>query len=246
MADEKLCATRRSLLAGMALVAGASTLPTRGKSEPAMNHVVLLGDSIFDNKAYVGDGPDVIAQLTQTLPAGWKATLNAVDGSTTVTMKEQLGRLPKDATHLVVSTGGNDALGSKQVIEEPARSVGEALDKLARIRAEFTKTYRALLGAVLAKKLPTVMCSIYDPRYDNQDEQRVASAGLTIFNDTITREVFARGLPLIDLRLLFDDARDYANPIEPSVQGGAKLARGIAKVVTTHDFTRQRSEVYVG
>ena len=227
MADEKLCATRRSLLAGMALVAGASTLPTRGKSEPAMNHVVLLGDSIFDNKAYVGDGPDVIAQLTQTLPAGWKATLHAVDGSTTVTMKEQLGRLPKDATHLVVSTGGNDALGSKQVIEEPARSVGEALDKLARIRAEFTKTYRALLGDVLAKK-------------------RVASAGLTIFNDTITREVFARGLPLIDLRLLFDDARDYANPIEPSVQGGAKLARVIAKVVTTHDFTRQRSEVYVG
>ena len=45
MADEKRCATRRSLLAGMALVAGASTLPTRGKSEPAMNHVVLLGDS---------------------------------------------------------------------------------------------------------------------------------------------------------------------------------------------------------
>ena len=90
------------------------------------------------------------------------------------------------------------------------------------------------------------MCSIYDPRYDNQDEQRVASAGLTIFNDTITREVFARGLPLIDLRLLFDDARDYANPIEPSVQGGAKIACVIAKVVTNHDFTRQRSEVYVG
>jgi hypothetical protein len=246
MADEKLCGTRRSLLAGMALVAGASTLPAGGKGEPSMNHVVLLGDSIFDNKAYVGDGPDVMAQLAKTLPAGWKATLNAVDGSTTVTMQEQLDRLPKGATHLVVSTGGNDALGSKQVIEEPARSVGEALAKLAKVRAEFEKTYRGLLDAMLAKKLPTVMCSIYDPRYDDQDEQRVASAGLTIFNDTITREVFARGLPLIDLRLLFDDARDYANPIEPSVQGGAKLARVIAKVVTTHDFGMKRSEIYAG
>jgi GDSL-like Lipase/Acylhydrolase family len=246
MADENLCATRRSLLAGMALVAGASALPAGGKGEPAMNHVVLLGDSIFDNKAYVGDGPDVVTQLAKTLPAGWTATLNAVDGSTTVTMKEQLDRLPKGATHLVVSTGGNDALGSKSVIEEPARSVGEALGKLARIRAEFDKTYLALLDALLAKKLPTVMCTIYDPRYDNQDEQRVASAGLTIFNDTITHEVFARGLPLIDLKLLFDDARDYANPIEPSVQGGAKLARVIAKIVTTYDFTRPRSEVYVG
>ena len=244
MADEKLCATRRSLLASVALLASASALPARGKSEPAMNHVVLLGDSIFDNKAYVGDGPDVIAQLAETLPEGWKATLNAVDGSTTVTMQEQFGRLPKGTTHLVVSTGGNDALGSKSVLEEPARSVGEALDKLAKVRTAFEKTYRGLLDAVLAKKLPTVMCTIYDPRYDNQDEQRVASAGLTIFNDTITREVFARGLPLIDLRLLFDDARDYANPIEPSVQGGAKLARVITKVVTTHDFTRPRSEVY--
>jgi hypothetical protein len=244
MADETLCATRRSLLAGMALAAGASALPVRGRSEPTMKHVVLLGDSIFDNKAYVGDGPDVIAQLAKAVPEGWKATLNAVDGSTTITMKEQLDRLPKGATHLVVSTGGNDALGVKQVIEEPARSVGEALDKLAKIRAEFTKSYRALLDAVLAKKLPTVMCTIYDPNYDDQAEQRVASTGLTIFNDTITREVFARGLPLIDLRLLFNAPADYANPIEPSVQGGAKLAKVITTVVTTHDFTRQRSEVY--
>jgi len=28
-----------------------------------MRHVVLLGDSIFDNAAYVHGGPDVVAQL---------------------------------------------------------------------------------------------------------------------------------------------------------------------------------------
>ena len=238
--------TRRNLLAGMALVAGAAALPARGNSEPAMKHVVLLGDSIFDNKAYVGGGPDVIAQLAEDLPEGWKATLVAVDGSTTVDIEEQLGRLPKDATHLVVSSGGNDALGFKPVIEEPARSVAEALDKLSKIRAAFAKTYRDMLDAVLAQKLPTAMCAIYDPRYDNEDERRIASAGLAIFNDTITREVFARGLPLIDLRLLFNDAGDHANPIEPSVQGGAKLARVITKLVTTHDFSRPRSEIYAG
>lgn len=244
MTDETFHATRRGLLAGMAVMAGASAWSARGKSEPAMKNVVLLGDSIFDNKAYVGDGPDVVAQFAETLPAGWKATLNAVDGATTVTLKEQLDRLPKDATHLVVSTGGNDALGFKPVLGEAARSVAEALDQLAKIRATFAKNYRATLDAVLAKKLPTAVCTIYDPRYDNADETRVASAGLTLFNDAITREVFARGLPLIDLRLLFDDPGDYANPIEPSVQGGAKLARVIATLVTTHDFTRPRSEVY--
>ncbi len=244
MTDGTLHATRRSLLAGFALMAGASALPKRGRSEPGMKNVVLLGDSIFDNKAYVGDGPDVVAQLAKALPEGWQATLNAVDGSTTVTMREQLDRLPKDATHLVVSTGGNDALGFKPVLAEEARSVGEALDKLAKVRAMFANNYRATLDAVLAKNLPTAICTVYDPRYDNADETRVASAGLALFNDAITREVFARRLPLLDLRLLFDDPGDYANPIEPSVQGGAKLARVITKLVTTHDFARPRSEVY--
>jgi len=39
-----------------------------------MGHILLVGDSIFDNKAYV-NGPDVINQLRAKLPEGWKATL---------------------------------------------------------------------------------------------------------------------------------------------------------------------------
>ena len=40
-----------------------------------MPHVVLLGDSIFDNAAYTNGGPDVVTQLRELLPAGWHATL---------------------------------------------------------------------------------------------------------------------------------------------------------------------------
>jgi hypothetical protein len=46
-----------------------------------MNHIVLLRDSIFDNAAYVGGGPDVIEQLRAILPRDWQATLLAVDDS---------------------------------------------------------------------------------------------------------------------------------------------------------------------
>ena len=67
-----------------------------------------------------------------------------------------------------------------------------------------------------------------------------------VFNDTIMREVFAHGLPLVDLRLIFNDDSDYANDVEPSVKGGAKIARVITELVTTHDFTRRRSEIYAG
>ena len=46
-----------------------------------MNHIVLLGDSIFDNGAYVQPGePAVVEQLRAILPNSWKATLLAEDG----------------------------------------------------------------------------------------------------------------------------------------------------------------------
>src|SRR5688572_16398198 len=73
-------------------------------------HVVLLGDSIFDNAAYVAGGPAVVDQLHTILPADWKATLLAVDGDTTGLVADRLRGLPADASHLVVSVGGNDAL----------------------------------------------------------------------------------------------------------------------------------------
>ncbi len=243
MSDETLRATRRSLLAGMAVMASASTLKARAESAAGSGHIVLLGDSIFDNKAYVGDGPDVIAQLRETLPSGWKATLNAVDGSTSVDIARQVKHLD-GATHLIVSAGGNDALKHKDFLEEKASSVAEVLNGLSKFRRDFAEDYRGMLGAVLAKKLPTAICTIYDPRYDDADTRRIAAAALTVFNDVIERAVFARGLPLIDLRLIFDHDDYYANPIEPSSKGGAKIAKVITKVVTTHDFGAARSEVY--
>jgi hypothetical protein len=38
-----------------------------------MSHLVLLGDSIFDNAAYTGGAPDVVHQVRQRLPEGWRA-----------------------------------------------------------------------------------------------------------------------------------------------------------------------------
>ena len=91
-----------------------------------MGHVVLLGDSIFDNARYVPDRPPVIEQLRQALPRGWRATLLAVDGDVTEDVTTQLRDLPADATHLVVSAGGNDALGESDVLRQPAATVGAA------------------------------------------------------------------------------------------------------------------------
>jgi hypothetical protein len=210
-----------------------------------MNHIVLLGDSIFDNAAYVSGGPDVIRQLRETLPGGWKATLLAVDGAVTGSVPRQLEQLPRDATHLVLSVGGNDALGYMHVLENASRSIADALNRLAAIGDEFERNYRTMLDAVAARALPLAICTIYDPRYPDPRLQRLAVTGLTVFNDVIVRQAFARGLPLIDLRLACDEDADYANPIEPSSRGGAKIAAAIARLVTEHDFSRRRSEAFV-
>ena len=46
----------------------------------AHKHLVLLGDSVFDNQAYVARGRAVVDHLGRALPRGERVTLLAVDG----------------------------------------------------------------------------------------------------------------------------------------------------------------------
>ena len=209
-----------------------------------MNNVVLLGDSVFDNAAYVGGGPDVVAQLRERLPAGWRATLGAVDGSVAADVARQLRLLPRDATHLVVSTGGNDALGQAALLEEGARSMGEALGRLSAVAGRFEADYLGMLRGLRGTNLPAAVCTIYYPRFPEPLLQRLAVTALAHFNDAITRAAFERGLPLLDLRLICSEDADYANPIEPSSRGGQKIARAVARLVAEHDFGAGRTEVF--
>jgi hypothetical protein len=209
-----------------------------------MSHVVLLGDSIFDNAAYVRAGePDVTAQVRARLPGDWQATLCAVDGAVTADVERQLRTVPADASHLVVSVGGNDGLRNAGILREGARSVAEVVGRLAEVREDFARRYRAMLDAVTARRIPVAVCTIYDARFPDPQEQRLIVTGLSLFNDCITREAFARRLPLIDLRLICDEPEDYANPIEPSAKGGAKIAGVIAQVAAGNSIF-PRSQVF--
>lgn len=210
-----------------------------------MGHAILLGDSIFDNAAYVGAGdPDVVRQLQEQLPRGWQATLRAVDGSVIHNIGAQAERLPPDASHLVLSVGGNDVLRHAHLLEASARSMAEALTLLARAGDDFERAYQHMLEDLLGRRLPTAVCNIYNPRFPDPRRQSLAVTALCVFNDAIARAAFTRGLPLIDLRLICNDERDYANPIEPSAYGGAKIAAAIARALTEHNFSRGRTEIF--
>lgn len=210
-----------------------------------MTHIVLLGDSILDNAAYVKGGPDVIRQLQAKLPQGWRAALNAVDGSMIQDIHKQLARLPQDASHLIVSVGGNNALDHVDILGQSAQSAAEVLNTLADASERFQQQYHAMMQDILSYRLPAAICTVYYPRFPDPVLQRIAVAALTIFNDVIIREAFMAGVPLLDLRLICNEGKDYANEIEPSVAGGDKISNVILKVVKEHDFSRQRTEVFV-
>jgi GDSL-like Lipase/Acylhydrolase family len=208
-----------------------------------LGHVVLLGDSVFDNVAYTGGAPDVVQQLRARLPPGWRATLGAVDGGTTGSVREQLRRLPPDATCLIVSAGGNDALGHIDFLGAPAVSTAEALLGLAGIAAGFERDYQEMLAEVLARGLPTAICTIYYPRFPEATMQQLAVTALTVFNDCIIRAALVHKLPLLDLRFVCTEDIDYADPIEPSARGGEKIARAIVEMLQ-RGFDGERTEVF--
>lgn len=208
-----------------------------------MGHVALLGDSIFDNAGYVPGGLPVVEQLKRILPSDWRVTLLAVDGHVTKDVAHQLAGLPDDATHLIVSAGGNDALCEQGILTQPARTVGEALALVGAARVRFRRAYRSMLDAVATTRLPTVVCTIYEcvPGIG-----AAAQTALSVFNEVILSEACAAGIPVIDLRILCADASDYStiSPIEPSETGGWKIVRCVAAVATTHDFRSRQCVLY--
>jgi hypothetical protein len=208
-----------------------------------MVHVVLIGDSILDNAAYVPQGGDVASILMKQLGDG-QVTLLARDGAVIEDAVDQVSSIPDGATFLVISAGGNDALQSIGVLLESVRTVAEALEKVRVIRDRFRDRYRALLNDVGRYDRPMAICTIYDVMLPDLQQRRVANLALGVLNDVIIREAARRGLPLIDLRVMFSEEQHYANAIEPSEQGSRLIAAAVVEAM--QKAPSDRSMIHTG
>lgn len=211
-----------------------------------MPHLVLIGDSVFDNGAYTAGGPSVIQQVCSALPQGWSATLGAVDGSTTEDIGTQLAALPEGTTHLVLSVGGNNALLRADVLQTPVTTSSEALLLLSQAANDFEVSYRDMLGQCLGIGIPLVVCTVYNGNFPEPSYQACIAVALCAFNDVVIRVASEHGLKVIDLRRICNKPTDYANPIEPSSQGGEKIASAIAKAVTENTPHLRGAHVVAG
>jgi hypothetical protein len=117
----------------------------------------------------------VIWQVRQLLPMGWRASLLAVDGATTEDVPSQLQHVPPDASHLVLSVGGNDALMNASILHTPADSTSQAVAALAEISRGFEERYRRVVAACRKLPLSLTLCTIYngcfpDANYGNRND----------------------------------------------------------------------------
>src|SRR5260221_3003258 len=160
-------------------------------------------------------------------------------------MAIQIEKLPIDTTHLIVSVGGNDALNSMGLLDVKVKSVAEVLGLMATVIAEFRQRYRTMLEAMLYLRHRTALSTIYYTRLPEADLQQLAVTALAFFNDLIISEAIRHRLPLLDLRFICDEDSDFANPIEPSSAGSAKIAAAIMRLLLEHDFAEGHTEVYV-
>ena len=209
------------------------------------HHIALLGDSIFDNRSYTTGEPDVVSHLRDILPSPWRASLCAIDGSTTADLKRQLPTVPTDVSHFVISLGGNDALLNSDLLAMPVTSTTNALKLFANRVALFEAAYRAAIEEALEYGRQTTTCTIYNGNL-GPDEAAVARIALMMFNDVILRVAFERRLPVIDLRSICNEAADYVYSIEPSGRGGRKIAEAIARSIGEIDDRATHSRVFAG
>lgn len=193
--------------------------------------LILLGDSIFDNSAYVGRGRSVPDHLERLTDPDTTVVPLARDGARTGDAYAQSERIPSDATHLILSVGGNDALSHIGFLSGSAETVSEVLIRLHALKADFEFAYRTFVKRLVSFGKPLAVCTVYNSNYADTAFKAAADTALTVWNDVIIRASFEYGTALVDLRRICTEPSDYANAIEPSDAGGAKIARALLEAV---------------
>jgi len=194
-------------------------------------HIVLAGDSIFDNDGYVPGQPGVIAQLRTSIPKNWSASKIAVDGDCIRHVYSRVDNFPEYITDLVLSIGGNDALGYSSALNN-AKSPSDIPTLVAGPAAEFRDNYKALLNHLNTLDCKLHVCTIYTSVPFEDPLWRVyVPLALTMFNTIIKDEAKKIGAGVIEIDKVCIEDTDYskASPIEPSAIGGQKIVDAIIR-----------------
>ena len=197
--------------------------------------ITLFGDSIIDNGVYVGSEELSVLQHLQQRRPDRIFEQRAVDGDTTAdVLSNQLVDRHSDIG--VLSIGGNDLLQNMRLLATEDRVTPvELFESLGVVANGFTDRYRSILSMLRG---PSLVMTIYNPSFQRDPAmahfQRSCEMVVGMFNDIIQQLVRQHDKDLLELRDIFVEESDYANPIEPSHMGGGKLADAILQWAEKH------------
>ena len=199
----------------------------------------LLGDSIIDNKVYVGENElSVTEHLQKINDEDYYFEMIAVDGDTPQeVIDNQLEKIRANTSHIVLSIGGNDLLQKLDIMFTETSGMVESLEIASQTIEEIKSRYEEILIRLKTLNQSVLLCTIYEG--DLQSDPNLAEieeAGkvlLGMMNDAIHFLGNKYDIEVLELRNIFTEISDYANPIEPSHKGGEKLAKEIINWLET-------------
>jgi len=195
------------------------------------HHVSLLGDSIIDNKVYVGEGELSVTEHLQHKSSSY-FTMIAVDGDTTKdVLDNQLDNLKESVSHIVLSIGGNDLLQNLHLLQDETSGMKFALEKCSELISQIQENYIKILEHLSQYDAKVLLCTVYEGDLESDlllaEYDKAGQVMLKMHNDTVYYLASKFEVDVLELRNIFTNKEDYANPIEPSHIGGEKLAKAI-------------------
>lgn len=178
-------------------------------------YVVLIGDSIFDNKDYAQNS------IERLLTKQHKKTLViAKDNATIKDISKQINEIPiyydKTNTKLIISVGGNDLLNKYVYKMDEYKDLDDIFD-----------AYRSIVTKVKKLNYNIVLCNIYYPPYK---EIKPYHKIIKQWNDKLMKYAYSNNFELLKIDDILRTPKDFSNYIEPSSIGGIKIVNKIIKL----------------
>lgn len=184
-------------------------------------NVVLIGDSMLNNSAFV-DQDQSVADLLSNKLAGSATVYNfAKDGATIADCYAQLDKIssvPKST--IFVSCGGNNILNSRQSVDS---------DYVTNLFGQYSEFIQSVKTVVPSDKSNIYVLNLYTPASGHYTSYHSA---IEQWNQLIDDNASSLGYTVIKTSNLLTLDEDFVYGIEPSYKGGKKLASKLFYIVS--------------
>jgi len=221
------------------LTADGAEASYAGAALPSTAHVVLLGDSTLDNGRYLNlafGEFSIERQLSKRCAQrGWDFTLLAKDGSLLEdVISRQLPLIPVSVTHVVISASGNNLLALLNDMVSANWSVRSLHAALWEGLRRTAALYREVVSKLRDSGCHIAMCTVYRPNFSDLFFKSLATVALRVHNGRLEAICEDFDCSVLDLANILEGDEDFANPLELSTNGGAKVVENIAAFVGDH------------